>query len=219
MILTQTQRIYLTVTAIMLLILLIVGGFVHRIQQPRIMTSAEMQANGLYLFDTPRDPGNFMLTNHRGLPFTEESLKGGWALVFFGFTYCPDVCPTTLRFLSEFKTLISATEIADTQVVMISVDPDRDSVSQLASYISYFHPDFVGVTGESRNILSVTQRFNSPFRKTMLDDDSYQIDHSSNILLINPMGDFHGFYRPPLDLAKMKVTLRSARFLWEQDYE
>ena len=96
MTLTQQHRVALTVVAILLGIAIIVAGFVHRIQQPRIMTVSEMRANGLFIFDTPRDPGKFVLTNHKGNEFTDQSLEGDWTLLFFGFTYCPDVCPTTL---------------------------------------------------------------------------------------------------------------------------
>ena len=103
MTLTQQHRVALTVIAILLGIAIIVAGFVHRIQQPRIMTVSEMRANGLFVFDTPRDSGQFVLTNHKGTEFTDQSLEGDWTLLFFGFTYCPDVCPTTLSFLAELK--------------------------------------------------------------------------------------------------------------------
>jgi protein SCO1/2 len=162
---TQRQRVGLTVAAILLGIAVIVSGFVHRIQQPRIMTVSEMRANGLFLFDTPRDPGEFALTNHFGEPFTAESLEGDWTLLFFGFTYCPDVCPTTMSFLAEVKDNLVGTEAASTRVVMVSVDPARDSVDQLAQYVPYFHPEFLGVTGDFPNILSFARRFNAPFRK------------------------------------------------------
>ena len=142
---TQRQRVGLTVAAILLGIAVIVSGFVHRIQQPRIMTVSEMRANGLFLFDTPRNPGEFALTNHFGEPFTATSLEGDWTLLFFGFTYCPDVCPTTMSFLAEVKDNLVGTEAASTRVVMVSVDPARDSVDQLAQYVPYFHPEFLGV--------------------------------------------------------------------------
>ena len=80
---TQGQRVGLTVAAILLGIAVIVSGFVHRIQQPRIMTVSEMRANGLFIFDTPRDPGEFELINHHGQPFTEESLEGDWTCSFW----------------------------------------------------------------------------------------------------------------------------------------
>ena len=219
MTLTQQHRVALTVTVILLGIAFIVAGFVHRIQQPRIMTVSEMRANGLFIFDTPRDPGKFVLTNHKGIEFTDQSLEGDWTLLFFGFTYCPDVCPTTLSFLAELKGSLEGTEAASTDVVMVSVDPARDTVEQLSAYVPYFHPEFLGVTGDFPDILSFARRFNAPFRKVTMEDGSYQIDHSANVVLINPKGDFHGFFRAPQDLAKMKVTLRSAQYYWSQQYD
>ena len=107
------------------------------------------------------------------------------------------------------------TEAEDTQVVMVSVDPARDTQPVLAQYVPYFHPDFVGVTGEFTEILQLAHRFSAPFRKVTEADGSYQVDHSANVALVNPRGDFHGFFRAPLDLAKFKVTYRSTRYLWE----
>ena len=219
MTLTQQHRVALTVIAILLGIAIIVAGFVHRIQQPRIMTVSEMRANGLFVFDTPRDSGKFVLTNHKGMEFTDQSLEGDWTLLFFGFTHCPDVCPTTLSFLAELKGSLEGTEAASTDVVMVSVDPARDTVEQLSTYVPYFHPEFLGVTGDFPDILSFARRFNAPFRKVTMEDGSYQMDHSANVVLINPKGDFHGFFRAPRDLAKMKVTLRSAQYYWSQQYD
>ncbi len=219
MTLSQNQRVGLTVAAILLVIAVIVSGFVYRVQQPRIMTVSEMRANGLFVFDTPRDPGAFSLVDHRGEEFTERSLDGDWTLLFFGFTYCPDVCPTTMAFLSQLSESLEGTEAETTEVVMLSVDPARDTVQQLASYVPYFDPDFTGLTGDFAEVLSVARRFNSPFRKVTSDDGDYQVDHSANVILINPRGDFHGFFRAPLDLAKMKVTLRSAQYLWSRQYD
>jgi len=219
MTLTQQQRVGLTVFAVLVGITIIVAGFVHRIQQPRIMTMSEMRANGLFIFDTPRDPGQFALTSHKGAVFNEESLEGDWTLLFFGFTFCPDVCPTTLSFLAGLKESLEGTEAESTDVVMVSVDPARDTVDQLSQYVPYFHPEFLGVTGEFPEILSFARRFNAPFRKVPTEDGDYQVDHSANVVLINPQGDFHGFFRAPLDLAKMKVTLRSARYYWSEQYD
>ncbi|MDA8656759.1 SCO family protein, partial [Luminiphilus sp.] len=186
MTLTQQQRVGLTVFAVLLGITIIVAGFVHRIQQPRIMTMSEMRANGLFIFDTPRDPGKFALTSHKGTVFSEESLEGDWTLLFFGFTFCPDVCPTTLSFLAGLKENLEGTEAESTDVVMVSVDPARDTVDQLSQYVPYFHPEFLGVTGEFPEILSFARRFNAPFRKVPTEDGDYQVDHSANVVLINP---------------------------------
>ncbi len=210
------QRIWLTVAVIVLFIAVVLGSFINRVQQPRIMTQSEMRANGLFLFETPRDPGEFALVDHRGQPFTQASLEGQWTLLFFGFTHCPDICPTTMSFLADLHGQLETTEAADTRVVMVSVDPARDTPEVLANYVPYFHPDFVGVTGEFINIMSFARTFNAPFRKVTAEDGSYQVDHSANVVLVNPRGDYHGFFRAPLDLAKVKVTYRSARYLWNQ---
>lgn len=211
----QARGVKLTVAAILAFILVIVGGFVYRIQQPRVMTEAEMKANGLYLLETPRDVGNFELVDHHGQPFTPASLEGHWTMIFFGFTYCPDICPTTMAFMAELIRELEDTEAADTEVVMFSVDPARDTVEQLAAYVPYFHPDFTGVTGEFLELFRVATAMNTPFRKVPGQDENYLVDHSANVVLINPRGDYHGFFKAPLDLAKMKVTYRSARYLWD----
>ena len=212
----QTSRgVWVTVALVVVFMALVVGSFINRVQQPRIMSATEMRANGLFLFETPRDPGEFALVDHHGKPFTAERLEGQWTLLFFGFTHCPDICPTTLSFLADLAGQLESTEVADTQVVMLSVDPARDTPDVLAGYVPYFHPDFVGVTGDFIEVLNVARAFNSPFRKVTAEDGSYQVDHSANVILINPRGDFHGFFRAPLDLAKVKVTYRSARYLWE----
>ena len=215
MALATKTRVWFTVAGILLFIAVILLSFVNRIQQPRVMSSTEMQINGLYVFDTPRDPGAFTLIDHKGEPFTKDSLTGQWTLLFFGFTHCPDICPTTLSFLAKLKQELATTEAADTQVVMVTVDPARDTPEVLAAYIPYFDPEFTGVTGDFIKILSFARSFNAPFRKVTAADGTYELDHSANVVLVNPRGDYHGFFKAPLDLAKVKVTYRSARYLWE----
>lgn len=212
----RRRGIRLTIAAVLAFMLVIVAGFVHRIGQPRLMPASEMQANGLYLMNPPREIGDFALVDHRGDTFSPASLRGRWTLVFFGFTNCPDVCPTTMAFLDGFVASLEGTEVADTSVVMVSVDPARDSVEQLAAYVPYFNEDFTGVTGEFLDLFRFATALNTPFRKVPGQGDNYQVDHSANVVLINPRGHYHGFFKAPLDLAKMKVTYRATRYLWER---
>lgn len=214
----QRRRILLTVAILLAFITLIVSGFVWRISLPRVMSASEMKANGLFLLPTPRNFGEIQLIDHKGQPFTRERFEGRWSLVFYGFTYCPDICPTTMAFLNELVASFEGTEVEDTQVVMVSVDPARDTVEQLASYVPYFNPDFIGVTGEFLDITRFATALNTPFRKVPGEDENYLVDHSANVVLINPMGDYHGFFKSPLDQAKMKVTYRSARELWNRTH-
>jgi len=211
----QARGIKITIAAIAVFMLVVVASFVHRVQMPRVMTASELKLNGAYMFDTPRNIGEFTLLSHRGEAFTPADFKGKWTLVFFGFTFCPDICPTTLSFLNQFVGELEGTESESTAVVMISVDPARDTVDQLASYVPFFNQDFIGVTGEFLEIHRVATALNTPFRKVMGEGGEYQVDHSSNVALMNPRGDYHGFFKAPLDLAKMKVTYRSVRTQWD----
>lgn len=204
-----------TIAGVVAFMVLVVASFVHRVGEPRVMSVAETRANGLFLFDTPRDPGAFELLDHNGKPFTRAQLAGRWTLIFFGFTHCPDICPTTLVELAELKAQLADTEAETTQMIMISVDPARDTPERLAEYVPYFHPKLLGVTGDFTDILSFAQRLNAPFRKVSDPDNGYQMEHSANIALMNPRGDYHGFFRAPLDVPKMRVTLRSTQYLWE----
>jgi protein SCO1/2 len=204
-----------TIAGVLLFMTIVVASFIHRVGEPRIMSLAETRANGLFLFDTPRDVGDFSLTDHRGQSFIRDDLKDRWTLIFFGFTHCPDICPTTMAELAELKSQLADTEASDARVVMLSVDPARDTPDRLAQYVPYFHPDFIGVTGEFADILSLAQRLNAPFRKVSEPDGGYQMEHSANVMLMNPRGDYHGFFRAPLDIPKMRVTLRSTQYLWE----
>ena len=203
-----------TIAGVLLFMTIVVISFIHRVGEPRVMSLAETRANGLFLFDTPRDPGDFSLIDYHGSPFTREDLIDQWTLIFFGFTHCPDICPTTMAELAELKAQLVGTEASETRVVMLSVDPARDTPKRLAQYVPHFHADFIGVTGDFTDILSFAQRLNAPFRKVSEPDGAYQMEHSANVMLMNPRGDYHGFFRAPLDIPKMRVTLRSAQYLW-----
>jgi protein SCO1/2 len=210
------RNIRLTVLGLLIFIGVVVAGFVHRISQPRVMTDTELRLNGAYMFETPRALPAFELVDHHGKLFDKQRLQDKWTLVFFGFTHCPDICPTTMSLLSRFmQELDGLPEQTDTQVVMVTVDPARDDVAQLAKYVPYFNPDFIGVSGEFMDIHRFATALNTPFRKVPGQGENYQIDHSANLVLINPRGDYQGFFKAPLDLAKLKVTYRSVRAVWD----
>ena len=170
------------------------------------------------LMPTPKPLQPFSLIDDDGKPFDGPRLKNQWHLVFFGYTHCPDICPTALSDLNATVKLIAReTPAAPTpQVVFVSVDPERDTPQRLKSYVPYFNPDFTGVTGDFLDIHRFATALNTPFRKVPGQDENYQVDHSANVVLINPRGDYHGFFKAPLDLAKMKVTYRSARVMWDR---
>ena len=212
----QKRGVTITVVTIVVFMLVVLGLLVRRISMPTILSDGALRANGAFVYETPRIIKEFDLVDHHGKAFTKENLKGKWTLAFFGFTFCPDVCPTTMAELKNLYEELQGTEVADdTQVILFSVDPARDTPEKLAEYVPYFHPEFIGVTGEFMNIYRLATNVNIAFNKVALggseDPNNYTVDHSANIVLINDHGDYQGFFKPPFELAKLKMTYRSIR--------
>jgi protein SCO1/2 len=208
----QNKNIVLTVAAILAFIALIVVMFIHGLNQPRIMTTSDLRNNGAFLFDKPRSFKAFNLIDDNGLPFTPENLQGKWSMVFFGFTYCPDICPTTMALMNRFYSKQLGSEYGDDlQVIMVSVDPARDTPEKLHTYVQYFNPEFIGVTGEFLSLHSFATQLNIPFSKVPGGGENYTVEHSGNVVLLNDRGHYVAFFKSPLDLAKLNVTYQSIR--------
>ncbi|TLM75690.1 SCO family protein [Microbulbifer harenosus] len=207
----QRRGILMTVVAITLFIFAVLAGFLHKMGQPRVITDAELRANGAIKLERPRILDEFELLADTGEQFTTKQLAGRWTLVFFGFTHCPDVCPATLSTLNSFYLTLDEDTRKDTDILLVSVDPQRDRPQQLHDYVRYFNPEFAGVTGEFLNLKRFANQLNVPFNKVPLEDGNYTVDHGSQVVLINPRGHYHAFFKAPLDPAKMKLTYRSMR--------
>jgi protein SCO1/2 len=205
----QKNRIRLTIVAIIAFILLVVYGFTWRISQPVIMSKDELQINGAIVLDQPRIFSDFELQDHRGDLFNIARMQGIWTIVFFGFTHCPDICPTTLAMLNDTYSKLKDSEKELLQVVMISLDPERDTVEKLAEYVPYFNSEFTGVTGNKHLIRRLTAELNVAYNQVPLNGDDYTVDHSTQLILINPMGHYHGFFKAPHTEITMRRTWRS----------
>jgi len=206
----QKRNIKFTVAAILVFIAVIVGAFVNRMLQPSYLTDEQLRLNGAFVLPKPRIIEPFELIDHNGKSFTLAQLENKWTLMFFGFTHCPDVCPATMSVLKKFDELMQGElEEDDYQVVLLSVDPARDTPEVLKPYVEYFNPDFTGVTGEFLSLQKLATNLSASFYKVPGGGENYQVDHSANIVLINPYGHYHGFYKPQLDPAKIKITFRS----------
>lgn len=144
------------------------------------------------------------LIKHDGQTFSLKDLTGHWSLLFFGFTNCPDICPTTLGVAAQAKKIAKENGQGFPQVIFISVDPERDKVEMLGDYLQYFDKDFIGVTGDSNLIKALTLQMSVVYMKMPADEndtDNYQVDHSSALLLLNPEGKLVAFLNPPHDAA------------------
>lgn len=197
-----------TIVMLLLLVACVVGLIVFQVTQPHILTQAELRAHNAIVLDQPRRFSDFNLRDANEQAFTREQLTGKWSLIFFGFTQCPDICPTTLMDLQELIAALPTEIAAHTQVILVSLDPARDTPEVLKKYVEVFNQDFIGVTGDFLTIRRFANEANVAFAKVALTDD-YTIDHSSNIVLINPRGDYHGFFKPPFVLDDMKLTYTS----------
>ncbi len=147
----------------------------------------------------------FLLEDHRGKAFTNESLRGQWSFIFFGYTHCPDVCPTTLALLNQVDEKLKKEKGIDLpQTIFISVDPERDTTEQLAAYVPYFNPDFIGVTGSLQQLQGLTTPLGIAFgqegnEEGGVESDDYEVFHSSRILLIDPEARLKALFSPPHD--------------------
>lgn len=204
----QRRNIKRTVGFLLAFIGVVIGLFLHKFLSPRVLSPQELAVNGAIVFDKPRIIPPFELVDQRGAPFTLERLQGKWTVMFFGFTTCPDICPTTLATLSQWYKTLDADIKAKTQVAMVSVDPARDTAEKLAVYMQHFDADFIGVTGEFLPIKTLTDQLNVAFNKVTLESD-YTIDHSAHLVLINPYGHYHGIFKPPFQLGQLKTTYQS----------
>lgn len=134
--------------------------------------------------------GPFKLTSHEGKPFTDADLKGKPFAVFFGFTHCPEVCPTTLHDLTQ--DLESLGKDSDKmRVAFITVDPAQDTPELMKTYLSSFDPRIVGLTGTDEEIAAVAKAYKIYYRKVPT-DSGYTMDHSATIFLMDSKGDFYG---------------------------
>lgn len=204
----QKRGITKTVIFIVILMVVFVGLFFNKMLQPRVMNEIELRANGAIVFDNPRIIKDFELVDHNGKPFTLANLQSKWTIMFFGFTHCPDICPTTMAKLAQVYNKLDSDIAKQTQVVLVSVDPARDTPDNMQTYTTHFHNDFLGVSGNFLQTMQLTQNLNVAFRKVPLGDD-YTVDHTGNLVIINPNGHYHAFIKPPFELARLTTVYQS----------
>jgi len=146
----------------------------------------------------PLKPFSLIDTNEQA--FTGKNFKQKWSFVFFGYTHCPDVCPTTLVTLKHINKALEKHPQAksDFQVVFVSVDPERDSPKNLASYIAFFNSDFIAVTGPAENLMAFAKQFSAAYIKEACGmPGNYLMSHTSSIFLVNPKAEFVASFSPP----------------------
>ncbi len=191
------------------ILLLAVAALAGGIIGVRLLIPAEQAipepANATWLH-APRPLPEFELLSHSGQAFRKENLIGNWSFLFFGFTHCPDICPTTLAVLNHVVDGIADQGKRQPQVIFISVDPMRDGIDQLAEYVPYFNREFVGLTGEPASIQNLTRHLGVAVRYSFAEQvvpgqedeqQDYSVDHSTALFLIDPDGRLSGVFSGP----------------------
>lgn len=143
-------------------------------------------------------------------PFGPERLRGHWSILFFGFTHCPDVCPTTLALLAQVeKQLTDLPTEQRPEIILMSVDPQRDTSEQLARYVKSFSPTFTGVTGEQAAMHEFALKLGVPVAITQQPAGSYTVDHSAAIFIIDPTGALRALSSTPHNVPIIASDFRS----------
>jgi protein SCO1/2 len=164
--------------------------------------------HGLEL-QSARPAADFSLTSATGQTVRLSDFEGKVVVLYFGYTLCPDVCPMTLAKLAQVRTTIGA-PAADLQVMMITVDPERDTAEQLAHYVSRFDPSFVGLTGSPAEIMTAATPLGVYFRKQPGSAATgYLVDHTATALVIDRQGRLRLVLSPDLDSAQLTSDLRT----------
>ena len=170
----------------------------------------------------PREIGAFTLTRAGAEGFGPSSLRGKWTFLFFGYTHCPDVCPSTLAVLGQVFRRIDEDpgRAGVTQALLVSVDPRRDTPQALAEYVRFFHERFVGATGSTEALdtltrqIGVTYSIQAPAPGAA--PEHYQVAHSATIFLIDPLGRLLARFPPPHDAGEIAESFARVRAYFEE---
>ena len=206
-----------TVFGLLLVIIVVLGATVMKFtgSQPEL-DKAELRELGLVWYATPRTFAFNPLTiaqetGEQKTVLSHADLVDQWTLMFFGFTFCPDVCPATMAHMAQMMRELRSRdpELAQrVDVVLVSVDPNRDSIEKLDNYAQFFDSEFVGATSDPANLKAMAQQLNVAY-ETVGDiaTNNYLIEHSTHVVLVNPKGDYQGFLKPPFNAQHIAEAL------------
>lgn len=147
------------------------------------------------------------LIDQDGQPFDTRSLQGRWHILFFGFTACPDICPTTLSDMRRLFGQLPSDTRERLQLVLITADPARDTPQQLKTYLDYYRAGFSGLTGEMEQLQQLSRALGLPFVPANETQGDYSVSHSGNLALVGPDGTLRGHIRAPLMLDGLQRAL------------
>jgi len=195
---------------IVLVVMVSVGILVWRqylpSEQPSGTSTSPSTSTSTAIVGKPKIGGAFTLVDQDGKTVTDADFRGQYLLVYFGYTFCPDVCPTSLSVIADAMDLIG--DKADRVTpIFITVDPKRDTPEQMKMYVEYFHPKLVGLTGSEDQVAAAAKAYKVYYAKVG-DGDEYLMDHSSITYLMGPDGDFIAHFSHGVDAEEMADRLK-----------
>lgn len=200
----MSQKIWIVLAGI---VALSAGAFVAVVKpfQPSTPTPEYFQ-----YFPEPRNLADISLVDQTNTSVDNTVFNGRWSLLFLGYTYCPDICPTTMaslgRVYPELKKIDSDNAV---QVVFVSVDPNRDTPERLASYVEYFNAEFVALTGEHAQLFPFVRSLGLMYAiAESTDNPNYLVDHSASVVVVDPQGRALGRFKPKYTPGELAVSDR-----------
>lgn len=198
----KRKGVTLTVTAVLGIAALMTGIFVSQhLHFNKKIDVSQLSDNSTYL-ENPRTVNQFSLTGIDQKVFDNASLQGQWTIMFFGFTNCGYLCPTTMAELGKMYRILDEQGVKNLpRVVMISIDPERDTLDKLGQYVTSFNNNFYGARGEESSIMAMTREMGIAYAKVANKDGSdpqnYDVQHSGALILFNPQGELNAFFTTP----------------------
>lgn len=200
-----------TVALCLAFVAIVLGMLYHSVTRVPVLGEEALREMGVFILPRPRELAPFELTTQTGAAFDRASLEGRWSFIFFGFTNCPDICPTSMSVMgiAERELAERGMSGAPFQGILVTVDPERDDAETLGRYVEAFSPRFIGVRGDRDALVALTTQLNVAFAQVPDGVGGYQVDHSANIVIINPRGHYHGFVRMPHKAETLVAAYRS----------
>jgi len=194
------------------IVVVVIVAFAAGLLLARMLTPSRVeppQTERATVFSAPRPVPTLDLVDQDGRPLGPDFFKGHWTLVFFGFTQCPDVCPTTLATLAQsVRQLADLPAAQQPRVLLVSVDPERDTADILAPYVRFFDPAFLAARGSLEATAAAAAAFNVPYAKVELPEGGYTLDHGSGIFIVGPSGGAEAYLSSPHEAATIAGDYR-----------
>ena len=184
-----------------LLFLVVIFVLPYKAQETGVISIPVVAKEPLRIYEN--SGGDFALTGPDGKEISSKSFRGKVMLIYFGYTYCPDVCPMTLSHL-KVGMLELAEEAKGVQVLFVSIDPERDTRDKLNEYVPYFHPDFIGLTGSVSDVGIVARQYGAGYFKQEVESvEGYFMAHTDAVFLVDQKGRYRGRYKTERDMEKL----------------